>query len=130
MAEWLLDHQISAVYVSEMTIASVDVWVDYAKKVLQAWPTDKLYCALTDLSAPNVRMTPYSHTRTAELGKLGTNLTSFAAVILASNIFGQILRPFINSFPHPASATIKIFFSRAEGLAWLERMIVKYGKKP
>ena len=36
MAEWLLDHQISAVYVSEMTIASVDVWVDYAKKVLQA----------------------------------------------------------------------------------------------
>jgi hypothetical protein len=128
--EWLFDHRVTAIYLTEMTVATVDTWVDYMKSVLRDWPAGQMYCALTDLSAPNVRMTPYARTRAAESTTMRNELTTFAAVVLAPNVFGQVLRPFINSFPHPNSATIKIFFSRAEALTWLEKMLNKYGSKP
>jgi len=127
--EWLLDRRVTAIYLSDMTVATVDTWIEYMKKELREWPAGQLYCSLTDLSAPQVRMTPYARIRSAETSTMRNELTTFAAVIVASNVFGQILRPFINSFPRPSSATVKIFFTRAEGLVWLEKMLVKYGNK-
>jgi hypothetical protein len=117
ICEWLHNRAIAAYVVRNVARTSVDAWLRHIKKRMMDWPLNRPYLVLQDLCDPNVGPTPYVRERTQEIGTWRPELSTHVALILPRTFQGQLIQFFVQARRDPVA---RIFFSRTEGLAWLQ----------
>ncbi len=122
--EWLHDGKIFAIAVKEGTRLALDAWYNQVAEVVRQWPASQPLLLLHDFSQTNASMTPYARARSQELMELRPELGGRSAVILARTPFWSLVQLLLRSQRSGLRAR-QVFFSRQEGLTWLERALVK-----
>ncbi|HLA42982.1 MAG TPA: hypothetical protein VJZ27_06075 [Aggregatilineales bacterium] len=103
--------------------AGIDAYYDRAIADVQKRLEDESILAVHDVSAMPLTWTPQIRRRADELIQIGRTLKSGrVALIFRDSVFLRLTRTFIEwqqrrYFPHIAT---QIFFSRDEGIAWVE----------
>jgi hypothetical protein len=99
--EWLYGRRILVFRVTSFEDAEVDAWAKVYIEALTAWPPDRPFLAVQDISYRLFALTPRTRARIAEVYRLGRDTEGRVAVIVP------------NTF----------FTSREAGLAWLKECL-------
>jgi hypothetical protein len=119
---WLLDRQVVVYKMTSVAHQVVDAWIDTVIATMEAWPTNRPYLAIHDLTSENVSLTPYARTRAAELIPLGAKVPGYAAIVLPNSFIAQVIRLFMRS-QRKQGIHNEIYFTLPAALEWLKTKI-------
>ncbi len=110
----------------DMSREAVDLWVETAKKMVQATPQDVPFFGVMDLSGPKQGYSNYGGKRAKELvefvGEYRQGPT-YLAVILTNSLVSQLIRVVAQVLTRTVDYTQRIFTTKEEAVMWLEKMI-------
>lgn len=135
--EWFNEKRIVAYRITAMTAQIVDAWADIVVDSLKAWPKDRPYLALHDLSQPGVSL-QYAALVNFDMMNIGITMPGR---ILAEEIFdqhevfkakvainfnlslsGQTNRTLLNFLGREnPNIRYKTFYNRNKALTWLAK---------
>ncbi len=116
--EWLCGRRIVVFKVTSFEDAEVDAWAKVYIEALAAWPPDRPFLAVQDISYRLFALTSRTRARIAEVYRLGRNTKGRVAVILPNTLMAQTVRFFLGTLRR-VTASVRFFTSREAGLAWL-----------
>ena len=120
--EWIADGRVCVLLATQSGHEVTDVWAATIKTLLdQADPNRPLYL-IYDYSAARTNLTPYTQQKVAEVAAYRPEIMNIMAVIVQKNLFGQLIKAFIDRL-HYRHITAKVFFSRGAGEAWIMEML-------
>jgi hypothetical protein len=119
---WLYDRRIVIFKVTSLADAEVDAWAKAYTETITTWPPDRLYLGMQDISYKFFALTPRTRARVTEVYALGKELKGRVAVIVPNMLMGLLVEFFLSTLPHVV-ATVRLFTSREDGLAWLKECL-------
>lgn len=127
--EWLADGRVCVMLSTQVGREVTDVWTDAIKKLLDEADPSKPVYLIYDFSASRTILTPYNQQKVMEVASYRPEIVNIMAVIIQKNLFGQIMKAFLDRlrFPH---ITVQVFFSRGEGEAWIMEKLAEESTQP
>jgi len=127
--EWLADGRVCVMLSTQVGHEVTDVWAAAIKKLLDDAEPGKPVYLIYDFSASRTILTPYNQQKVMEVAAYRPEIANVIAVIIQKNLFGQIMKAFLDRlrFPH---ITVQVFFSRGEGEAWIMEKLAEEPKNP
>ena len=122
--ERLHDGQILVFTITDVSRMTLDSWVNAIKSNTAGWRDDQKYFALNHFDGKNVSLTPYLRAKIEELADWRPAQRGCVAMVLPRTFFAKLMTLFL---PAMKSQNIqsRLFFTRDEGLAWLEKSLAK-----
>jgi hypothetical protein len=120
--EWLYGRRILVFRVTSFEDAEVDAWAKVYIEALTAWPPDRPFLAVQDISYRLFALTPRTRARIAEVYRLGRDTEGRVAVIVPNTLVARFVRFFLSTLQR-VTASIRFFTSREAGLAWLKECL-------
>lgn len=122
--EDLCNGQIVVFTLTDMTRATVDLWIDACREVMDAcFAEGRPMLILQDLSRQGVVNTPYSTERGKELGDLYPDLRGRTAFLLPPNQEGLRIKLFMRRTMNQQTRQRTAFDTREEALEWLAKWV-------
>jgi hypothetical protein len=118
------DGQIFVFMLSDITRVSVDAWVAKIRELTGDWTDERPFLALTQVSGKYLTLTPYLRGRMEELSHWHPDLWAYTAVVLPKSFFMQLMSTFVRTLKLRKTQT-RLFQSREEALAWLEKALAE-----
>jgi hypothetical protein len=115
--EWLHDGRIPVFTMATVARTSIDAWIERLKKLTQEWQADRPFLSMHDISDRNVGATPYFRARVEEIPTWRPEGEAHIALVLPRTIQGKVIQMFVQA---RKGQPVRIFFTREEGLAWLQ----------
>jgi hypothetical protein len=135
ICEWLADNKIVAYSLASAKLAALNAWSEVAMQTLAAWPKDRTYLALHDLSNPgvslvystavqndifNIGVTPGKRQAVNDLLDAYPDWKVALAVVISASYSGSITKLKASSKGAPdLRVHTKAFFDRDYAIAWL-----------
>jgi hypothetical protein len=120
--EWLYDKRIVVITRPDMSRESVDTWFKAVKQTYDEWPVDRAFLGLQDFSG-GYAYTPYGTARTKELASLPKKgYMVYSAIVLPKSFTRSLIVMIMNNVQRlrRRDLYLRLFFDRAEALAWLK----------
>lgn len=122
--EWLAEGRVVKYTLTNTLVDSLEAWAETAIQTMEAWPPDRPYLAIHDVSAPAVILTPHARRCSQRIASAAPALKGRVAVIVPRGALGHLLRIFLNRLMiNSGKRLLKAFFSQEEALAWLEEAL-------
>jgi hypothetical protein len=118
--EWLLDRRIVVYTARDASRPVVDAWVETFKKDIVAWPADRPFLVMHDLSAKNIAATPYGRRRAQEMVDIRPDLKGRAAIVVANTFTMHLVELFLRNQKQHTPRLRRLFFSREKAFEWLK----------
>jgi hypothetical protein len=116
--KWLLDRRILVVIGDSSARSAIDSWAQFMFSAIRAWPDDRIYLAIQDLSSPRFSLTPYARKRASETYEVRPSLKGRVAVILPRTFIAELVRLFIREERRNHFET-RFFANSKDALVWL-----------
>jgi hypothetical protein len=117
---WLHDGKIACFTITSVARATVDAWLNRSNEIAQAWPADKPYLAIQDVTAAT--LTPYIRERSAATVAMTPKyLKGRSAVVISPSAVNRLIQMFVTVSLARQQAQIqrKVFLKKSEAIAWL-----------
>ena len=102
--------------------AAVDVWYEAFKADILAWPGDRPFLVIHDLTHKNVALTPYARKRVQEMVFLRPELEGRSALILRSTFASHLIELFLRQQKQTPRVR-RAFFSREKAIDWVKEKL-------
>ena len=122
--ERLHDGQIFVFTITDVSRPTLDTWVDTIKRLTADSPEDRKYFALNHFEGKNVNLTPYLRAKIKELTDWRPAQGGYIAAVLPKTFFAQLMTLFLPAM-NRSNMQSRLFFTRGEALAWLEKVLEK-----
>jgi hypothetical protein len=122
--ERLAEGQIFVFTLSDVSRPTIDTWVAAVKNVTAGWPRHRPYFALNHFAGKNVSLSPYLRAAIKDLATYRPAQSGFIAAVLPRTFFAQLMTLLLPAM-NRGNMISRIFFSREEALAWLEKALEK-----
>lgn len=126
--EKIHDGRIVIYTVTSIKRAIIDAWAAKTREIMLDWDEQYTYLNLHDYSgADSFVTTPHLRQRSKENAALRPELNTRTAIIIPESFMAHVTRVFVQALPKSrhAERIRRIFFNRADGLAWLEESLNK-----
>jgi hypothetical protein len=120
--EWILDRRAVIYAGINPTRAAIDIWYEAFKEDLLAWPADRRFLVVHDLTNKNVALTPYARKRTQDMIYLRPELKGFSAVIMRNNFASHLIELFLRQQTQTPRIR-RIFFSHEKAIDWIKTLV-------
>lgn|GEM_PF-7124799 len=122
---WLRDRKIVVYKLLSNEDYVVDRWIEVGRETLLSWKVSTPYCAIHDLSAGGVELTPYARLATTTAIKRLPLLPMYSANVLSQSPTNRLLQLFVSFNLGTKHPTLKrqIVFSLEDGVTWLLHQI-------
>jgi hypothetical protein len=122
--EWACDRQIVIYTVRDISRDTIDAWAKLILDTIDTWPAGHPFLALFDLNFPEASLTPYVRDRLGEVMDSQHNLKGRTVLVMRKGFLVNLARIYLRNRKLGIRER-QIFFSREEGLAWLEQVLEK-----
>jgi hypothetical protein len=119
--EWMLDRRIVIYSGINTPRASVDSWFEAFKEDLLAWPADRPYLVVHDLTHKNVALTPYARKRAQDMIFLRPDLKGRSALIMRNTFASHLIELFLRQ-QRQTPRIRHVFYNREKAVAWLREL--------
>jgi hypothetical protein len=120
--EWILDRRIVIYAGVNPARAAIDTWYDAFKTDILAWPADRPYLVLHDLTNKNVALTPYARKRAQDMIYLRPELKGHSALLLRNTFASHLIDLFLRQQRQTARER-HVFYSREKAIDWLKALL-------
>jgi hypothetical protein len=120
--EFYEDQQILYFKVTGVSQAAIDSWFDFLEARLVAWPADKPYLVLYDVTHPSVSLTPYMQKKAKQLNHLRPDVSGRIAILSQASIIAHMFQFFARMLVKN-SRPARIFFKEEDALNWLREAV-------
>jgi hypothetical protein len=120
---WLSDHRIAVYTIPDTRRETIDVWSATVIEMIEKWSPNQPYLVMYDFSSKNSALTPYVRHWSNILVERAGHLKGELVLILPNSLIAQVVRILLDRQYNVKKPGIrrKIFFTRAEGIAWLKQ---------
>ncbi len=122
--ERLHNDQIFVFTITDVSRATIDTWANTIKDLTAGWPDEHRYYALNHFAGKDVSLTPYLRAKITELTGWRPEQGGYIAAVLPRTFFAQLMTLFLPTM-NRRNMQNRLFFTREEGLAWVEKMMAK-----
>ena len=120
------DGRIVIFTVTSIKRAVIDGWAAKMCEIMLAWDEQSIYLSLHDYSgADSFVTTPHLRRRSKENAALRPELNTRTAIVIPESMMAHVTRLFVQALPKTrhSERIRRIFFNRADALAWLEEAL-------
>jgi hypothetical protein len=128
--EFLHNGKLVIFTVTSIHPSVITSWANKVKEVMTVFPAGKVYYNLHDYTQANSFVTtPFLRQKSKENALLRPDLSAFTAICIPPSVLSHITRLFVQALPRhrDAKRERRIFFSRQEGLNWIEDQMRQNG---
>jgi hypothetical protein len=119
--EWYDDGYIVVYNVPNPYATTMQTWADVAIQTGVDWPRHQQYLGLHDFSRTHITITPDVYANANRMARHTKHLWGYFCGVVPHTSMAIALEPILrlNILPIVPRLTMRIFFSRVDGLAWL-----------
>jgi hypothetical protein len=120
--EWACDRQIVIYTVRDIQRDTIDAWAKLILDTIEDWPAGWPFLALFDMNFPEASLTPFVRDRLGEVMDSQHDLKGRTALVMRKGFLVSLAQVYLRN-QKPGKRERRIFFSRVEGLAWLDQAL-------
>ncbi len=121
--EWSHDKRIVIFTLRNLSFENIDACTKLLQETLAVWPPDQPFLMLFDALFKDVTVTPYLKSRLGAVIESHQNLSGRTALVMQKSFLVSLGQFFLRG-RKPGSRQRQIFYTREEGMAWLEELLV------
>jgi hypothetical protein len=117
--EWILDRRIVIYAGINLSRAAIDSWYEAFKADIMAWPVDRPYLVVHDLTHKNVALTPYARKRAQDMVYLRPDVKGRSALIMRNTFASHLIDMFLRQQRNTPRER-RVFYTREKAIEWLK----------
>lgn len=120
--EWFENNKIAILTLHNTNMETLELWSKTTQQIISNWPANTPYRILHDYSRVDIILSPYMRRKSEEIMQARPDLSGKAGLVLKRSVVAHLAQTIFNTIWKKGyqSRQRKIFFSREDGLKWLQ----------